>query len=536
MTRLFALLPRLRSFGAGAVSVLAFAPFGWWFILPLVFAILWHDIMRAAAEDQPKPLRGVFLTLWFFGLGHFMVGLLWMNEALLVDAAAHAWLIPFSMTLIPGFLALFLAVPGALAWRLTHAVKAETSPASTLAFLLALAGALSAGEWLRGHILTGFPWNLWATVWIDLLPVAQVSALIGPYGLGLLTLFWGLAGGWLLWQLVVMRRGFALRQAALYPFILSSLFLTASGIWGLQRIATLDDLPESDIAYRIIQPNIAQAEKWQRDKRFDHIVKAASLGWPLPDERPADKELLIWPETAVPFLWAPGDRVDQYMASLPRPGQILLSGIIRMDTDEGGSRRFYNSLARWQDGASTIVYDKKHLVPFGEYVPFGDLLRHIGLGPITRGSYTEGDGPDVVAVGHGLKALPLICYEAIFPGAVAAKAHEADFLLNITNDGWFGTSAGPWQHAAAVRFRAIETGRTILRAANTGISMVVKPNGKISQYASLHEEKSIIGRFSSNPGSVTAYMRFGDFIYAALLLIFLLVSIIYHRLRSSYSC
>jgi apolipoprotein N-acyltransferase len=345
-------------------------------------------------------------------------------------------------------------------------------------------------EFARGHVLTGFPWALQAYAWVET-PVMQLLAIGGPYLLTLATLAGGLLLGARSW-----------RVAALV-----ALCVAAGWGWGAWRLATPLPAREPAVSVRLVQPNAPQAEKWLPGKQQEFFDRHLALTAQQP--RP---DVTIWSETAVPF--ALGERPDLLAASAAAaaPGRLVL-GIVR--GEPGDPPRWFNSLAVLDTtGAPVAVYDKHHLVPFGEYIPLPRLVAALGipsLEPLTRSGFTAGTGPHLVQV-PGLPAfLPLICYEAIFPGSLEAPEGRADWLVQVTNDAWFGEASGPYQHLAQARARAIEQGLPLARAANTGVSAMIDPFGRIVASLGLGES-GIIDTLLPRALQPTPYVLLGDYL------------------------
>ena len=391
---------------------------------------------------------------------------------------------PFALGLMAAGLALFWAGAGWLGARIGQG--AWRWPAVALCFVLA--------EALRGRVLTGFPWASLGHVWIDT-PVAQLAALTGPLGLGLLT--------FLLAAAPAMARGRMLRMGAAAG---AAAAIGALWVWGAHRIAAPLPAPAHDVQLRLVQPNAPQHEKWQPGKvqmfferQLDLTAAPSPVGMPRPD-------LTIWAETAVPFLLEhPGIGLD-LIADAAAPGRAAL-GVQRVE-----SGRYFNSLAVLDRAARpTHVYDKHHLVPFGEYVPLAEALLgagYAGFAARQLSGYSPGPGPLVLDLGPLGRALPLICYEAVFPRHLRT-AERPDWILQVTNDAWFGTLSGPYQHLAQSRLRAIEQGLPLVRVANTGVSAVIGPRGQILAALPLNNMGALDHPL---PGALppTHYARVGD--------------------------
>ncbi len=463
----------------GAVAVLAFAPVHVWPVLFISFGgLVWLlDGCYASHEALGRRLSCAGFTGFCFGFGFFLAGLHWIAEAFLVEPWRHGWLIPLVMTAMPGGMALFFAAAGAGAmamWR----------PGPARVFALAIAFGLA--EYARGHVLTGLPWNLIGYGLLPEGPMMQMAALLGVYALSLMAvlLFAAPAAIW------TAKGGRSRGTAALAGVLLIALGL--GYVWGDRRLAAAPET-STDVRLRIVQANIDQADKWRPENSAEIFADYLDLTQTAGVE---DIDLVIWPETALPFYLADtSGALDALGDALPS-GTSLLVGAARVvaDRDASGTlaaRHVYNSLLVVDDhGLVRASYDKIHLVPFGEYLPFQDFLESLGVMQMTgvRGGFSEGTGPRLVHVPGAPPVRPLICYEIIFPDEVVAKAERPGWLLNITNDAWFGTSAGPYQHFHQAQVRAVEQGLPVIRAANTGISAVIDPYGRILAEIGLGEK------------------------------------------------
>ncbi|OSQ50234.1 apolipoprotein N-acyltransferase [Thalassospira alkalitolerans] len=478
---------------SGAVAVLALPPFFFLPVLPVAFALLLWSL------EGVKCNKGALSAGWWFGTGHFAAGFYWISHAFLVQPEVYGWMIPFALLGLGGGLAIFPMVAVWASWRLTHGIIGR---AVMLATLWAVA------EFLRGHILTGFPWNLLAHVWaIDPAPM-QFASVVGVYGLSVVTGLFAMLPA----TVIAGRAG---RMTAIAGILIAVLLwgggaIRLAMVGPLDAEATLaDDLP----IVQVVQPNIPQREKWLPEFQDQHFAKLLRLSRRPGDMDPARKRIVIWPETAATFFVEAQPVRRLQMASILGPDDILITGAPRTyprDTDEF---KVWNAV-QVLDASGKIIasFDKFHLVPFGEYVPFRDW---ISLPKLTAGrtDFSFGDGPKTLDVGNIPSFSPLICYEVIFPGAVIDDAHQPDWLLNITNDGWFGKSAGPYQHLAAARFRSIEEGRPMVRAAYTGVSAMYDPYGRVLATLPLSGEGVLIHPLSEVYNHTTVYYLWRDILF-----------------------
>ncbi len=444
------------AWGAGALSALAFAPFGLFPFLLLSFAAL--VLLIDGAVTTPHPVRAAALTGWAFGFGQFLVGLHWIGYAFMVDPGAHEWQIPFVAVLFPGGLALFIALACAVAatlWR--------SGPARIFLFTVCYTFA----EWLRGNVLTGFPWNVAAYGWGMVPGVLQSVALFGSYGLTLLTILLGAS----------LAEFFGPRTKWIFPAVMCGI-LALLWLGGEARLATTPTQTVPNVKIRLVQPDVPQAEKYNRQFVFRDWQRLVSLS-----EEPGEPTVIVWPEAAAsPYLLRYRQDALDRISVLTSHGVVLMAGTVRGERDDTGALHMYNSFYLFGRNARLLgTYDKFHLVPFGEFLPFEETLEKLGLSKLTgiEGSFAAGDGPHTYDVPGAGTAGPLICYEILFPGEVVGS-RRPDWLVNVTDDSWFGPWAGPRQHLLVARVRAIEEGLPVVRAANTGISAIIDPLGRIT--------------------------------------------------------
>jgi apolipoprotein N-acyltransferase len=485
---------------AGALSSLAMAPFNAWPVLFVTFPVaVW--LIDGSAAGRLRGVPAAALAGWWFGLGYFVPGLYWIGYAFLVDASTFAWLMPFAVLGLPAYLALFTAFGFALA-RLIWTRDASR--------VLALAASLTIGEWLRGHVLTGFPWNAFGYALTEPLALAQTASLIGLWGLTFLCVA-------IFASPAVLIEGASRGRKPWIAPVLALALLVAMGIFGAVRLSLNPTATVANVKLRIMQPNL------QQDVRFNYSAKAEVMRkyLTLSDRASGpqstgvrDASILIWPESAFPFfLTREADAMAQIADLLPK-GTVLITGSVRAPDLPPGVRitRAYNSIyVIDHDGSVLSAYDKLHLVPFGEYLPFQELMEKLGFEQLTKvqGGFIPGTRRRTLAIPNAPRALPLICYEAVFPGDVAPGDDRPGWIVNLTNDGWFGISTGPYQHLQQARLRAIEEGLPVVRAANTGISAVIDPLGRMVARLGLGVEGVLD---SSLPSAIqpTIYARSGD--------------------------
>ncbi|UWQ82966.1 apolipoprotein N-acyltransferase [Leisingera caerulea] len=479
------LAPAALAVGGGALLSLSLAPWHLLFGLPVALAAAGWLILQAA------PARTAALAGWLFGLGYFAFGLSWIIEPFQIDPERHAWMAPFALVFLAAGLALF--------WGVAFGLTARFSRGAWRVPVLAAVWTLA--EFARAYLLTGFPWAAFGQFWIDT-PAANLLPWIGPQGLGLLTLAAFL-------PLALIRQN---PLAAAAP-----LALCAAAVFAVPAPPQAADTGKT---VRIVQPNAPQDLKWHPDHRWEFVRRsvAFSAGEPRPD-------LIVWPETAVPQLLNYAEDTLRVISESAGGVPVLL-GIQR---EEAGA--YYNSAVLLDaDGMATATYDKAHLVPFGEYVPFGDLMARFGIYGFASqagAGYAAGPGAEVMDLPVG-SALPLICYEAVFPQDVNAARTRPQMLVQITNDAWFGTRSGPYQHLVQARMRALEQGLPMIRAANTGVSAMIAPDGSMLDSLPLGDAGYID---ASLPAALppTLYSRTGDWPVLLLCLLSAVAAIFRHR-------
>ena len=488
------------AFVAGAVSTLALPPFEFWPVLFLTFPVLVWLIDGSAAGRW-----GGFLAAasagWFFGFGYFVTGLYWIGHAFLVDATTFGWLLPFAVTALPAGLAVFTALGFGVARLLWLRGPLR---------VLALAVALTAVEWLRGHVLSGFPWNAYGYALTGPLALAQAASVMGLWGLTFFSVAIFASPATLADEPADTRR----RWLPLALGVATLVLFAAFGAWRLSKTPTTF---VDNVRLRIMQPNLPQDEKFNFAARQKIMERYLSLSDRATGPQTAgmrDVTHLIWPESAFPFFLTRDPEALAQIANLLPPGTVLMTGAARYAEPPPGGRRprAYNSVyVIDHDGAVLSVYDKVHLVPFGEYLPFQSALEKLGLMQLTKmpGGFLSGDRHRAYDVPGAPRFLPLICYEIVFPGAVVPGGERPGWLLNVTNDAWFGISPGPYQHFQQARVRAIEEGLPLVRAANNGIFAVVDPVGRIVKQLPLGAE-GVLDAPLPRPTAPSIYARFGD--------------------------
>lgn len=467
---------------AGGASALAMPPF---FAFPVLFltlpVLIW--LLDGASEGDGgrvwPALRAAFLIGWSFGAGYFLAGTYWIGAPFLVEFDTFGWAMPFALVLFPAGLALFPALACA-------AARALWKPGWRRIAALALAWTLLAI--LRGHIFTGLPWNLIGYGFTGSPQLLQSVSVIGIYGLTLLGFLLAAAPA----VLADGTGGSGIRRPWMFPALMLGLFvmLFAGGAW---RLSASQENYVDGVSLRIVHPNIAQSEKWKPENRnriLELMLELSDRAVSPEHSGVQDATVLIWPEVALPFLLLEdANALSSIAALLPHQTRLFTGAIIREPGAPPTAGKFYNSIAViGPEGQLQARYDKAHLVPFGEFLPFQSWLESIGLRQLTRlrGGFTPGPGPRTLRVEGVPPFSPLVCYEAIFSGQVTAPGNRPAWLLNVTNDAWFGNSTGPRQHFQQALVRAVEEGLPLVRAANAGLSAVIDPYGRMIRHMGMN--------------------------------------------------
>ncbi len=497
----------LAAMAAGGVSALALAPFNafplLWVTIP-VFVWLIDGAAKTAEKRRGRAFLAGAVTGWCFGLGYFLGGLWWIGAAFLVDGDQFAWLMPIAVAILPAGLALFWGLGAgvaALVWR------------PGWSRILVFAAALSAVEWLKGHILTGFPWNAFGYTLTPAPVMMQSAALIGLWGLTLAALIIFAAPA-ALWPAAPQGR----RGAWAFTAFAAALLGLHVG-YGAIRLA-LAESPTGGPSVRIVQPALDQSEKWQVENEDEIVARYLALSRTVSEAGRdlGDVTVLVWPESAFPFLLTDRPDVLSAIADLLPDGTTLVTGAVRADEPAADSIKAFNSVLVIDDrGTITAAYDKVQLVPFGEYLPLRPIFDWLGIRQLI--ALPEGFSPGAarltLTVPGAAPFAPLICYEIIFPGAVLATGLRPGWILNLTNDTWFGDTPGPYQHFLQGRVRAVEEGLPLVRAANSGISGIVDAYGRTVASLGLEVAGIIDGNIPKGV-ALTWYTRWGDGLFLGL--------------------
>lgn len=450
------------SFLMGMMLTLGFAPFH--FVPAALAAFIVFMLLLRGRQG-----KSAFAIGWWFAFGHFTTGLYWIAIALNIDNGAFGWMIPFAVGLLPAYIALYY---GAASYCVTRWFRHPLALAPAFAVFWCVA------EWLRAHAIYGFPWNLTGYVWSFSTLTLQPAAIFGVYGMSLLFV-WAAASCAVFFARDIAPRNRIIAIAA--PLIL------LCGLWGWgalrleQPQEVQQEAPQKPVVVRLVQANIEQTLKWQRDHLVNGFLMHLALSEAV-NENGVKPDYIIWPETAMPFDMKPGPGWFEALAKVAPETGSLITGAVRVEQSPEGYAAFNSVYAVKPTQHIVSVYDKNVLVPFGEFVPFRFVLQWFGVEKITQGigDFSRGQGAAIMNVeGQAPHVQPLICYEAIFPEFRVDEGQEKpDWLLNITNDAWFGRSIGPYQHLQMARFRSVERGIPMVRVANTGVSAVFDAFGR----------------------------------------------------------
>ena len=471
---IYSLSPRvlaILAFISGALGALALPPFGLWpfMALPLsAFAVLLIFEIPFASFIQ---------RAFLIGFGYFIAGLWWLGVAFFVEPDQFAWALPLGVLGLPAVLALF-PLAGLIIARALVRIKLPAWPALII--------GLGISEWMRGFLFTGFPWNSFGIAFASNLSLMQMASLVGQNGLDVLAIMILSSPAFLF---LARRKG----EVGVALLLLLALFS-----FGQIRLINATDEFVPHVRLRILQPDVPLDDKFSGENAAEimqsYLTLSTKGSYPARDGMIGITHL-IWPETAFPFLVDESPEARAQIASILPEGAALITGAVRRERNQFGNSIFYNSILVMDDQGAVLSHaDKVHLVPFGEYLPFADWLEKLGIKQFvsTPGGFSAGVRRVMLQAPNLPLFAPLVCYEAIFSGAVVPSGSiRPELLINVTNDGWFGLTPGPAQHFALARLRAVEEGLPLVRAANNGISAVVDPYGRMIASLGLGEKGTL---------------------------------------------
>lgn len=493
-------------FGLGVLAVGALPPY---YFLPCLFLAFSGLMVRLNRSETKKD--AAFTGFWF-GFGFFSIGLSWVCNALMIEGMGFEALAPLPLI---GF-----GLWGGL-FPMAACVIASFFPKG-IRRLIAFGAAWGITEWVRSWLFTGFPWNLIASVWSNWPVMLQTASLWGAFGLSAISVFMAALPG--------MIKGRSWKN--LWPAYLSLLVLSVLWGYGYSRLNSAPDISDTinGVKVRLVQPNIPQGKKWDIDEAEQNLMKLVHLS------RAAGSNKLshvIWPETATNFLLLENEFARGMVVSALTPSSILLAGSFRTEKDETNNKlKLFNSIVVLNDvGIELGHYDKTHLVPFGEYVPLAKyfpFMREVVPLPM---DLSKGKGIKTTVVPRTLPVGMLVCYEVIFPGHVADKKTRPYWLVNVTNDGWYGISAGPYQHFASAQMRSVEEGLPLARSANTGISGMIDAYGRVTASLELGKQGYVDAGLPRRTDEPTFYAQYGNKVPLLFCLISLILAAIPYKIR-----
>ncbi len=495
----------------GALSALSFAPF---YIFPFLIVCYPLFMLMSIISDQPKY---AFYKGFAFGFGHFFAGLYWIGNSVIVEADIPNWVGPIMVTFIAIYLSLF---PGLVAYVLKYIHRNHTVSKNLLNISISFIVLWSFSEWLRGMLFTGFPWNLMGYIWGFSDIMLQSTAIWGIYGLGLITLilsilaFFALVNRWRIISAPVVILGII----GLYSF-------------GSSRLPETIEYVEQ-VNLKVVQANIQQKDKWPYENWSKNLITHMDMS---DDNKAENKDIIIWPETAVIYSISEEPLRRDVMSSILNEEDILLTGFPRRQRDPDQTRIFNSLIAINKEGNIEGIYDKSHLVPFGEYIPsfITNIMIPLGLDKMFTGGqgFSHGEGIKTLNIDGMPSVGVLICYEIIFPGQVTDPENRPDWLLNITNDAWYGESTGPYQHVLQTRVRAIEEGLPLVRSASTGISAIIDPYGRIVDQIGLNKRGVVEGALPQKLLERTLYSFLKEWIFTCIGVTLIIANIVLLRRR-----
>lgn len=485
--------PKILLFLAGGISTFALPPYYHIWILLLTFMALSFFLQQAESYKQS------FVFGYWFGFGFFAAGLSWLANALAMDIVSFGCLIPIALGASGAFFGLFFGVPALLSHYFKNVYSKIIIFAVSIAFF----------EWIRSFLFTGFPWNLWGSVFAFNHLWLQSASIFGTYGLSVFLI------------MIMMFPSAVLtvphKKNAFMGIGLSLLIVVTMLCFGFWRTAKLDNDNKSEISIRIVQPSIPQNLKWSKEdleQNFaDYIELSQAKGF-------ETANVVIWGETASTFpLALSSSRMLQILPAIPDDGFLITGSIDYFPA--GDDWQPVNAGLVFQHGKGLIAnYAKSHLVPFGEYIPFRRYLPE-SLRPITGfiSDFKAGNGVQSFSTDKLPPFGLLICYEVIFPAEVVDKNNRPQWLINLTNDGWYGKSSGPYQHLVTAQLRAVEEGLTVVRAANSGVSAIISRSGKVLNQIGLHERGNLDAFLPKDLEILTPYSKHNNLYLFALLLL-----------------
>ncbi len=498
----------------GALTSLSLPPFNYIIINFITFSLLFAFLIKRSKETKNKKI--FFFYGWLYGFGYFITNLYWISISLTFDES-FKFLIPVTLILIPAFLALFYGLVSFLFFIF------KTKKIISSFFLFSLIFGLI--EYVRGSILTGFPWNLIAYSFSNHLEILNITSIIGTYGFNLFCI-----------SLFISPAVFILRDTR-FDIGVCVIFLLLTITFYLYGIQSKKGFAEAKInsldhKVRVIGSNIKLDRFYSNIDTITAIEDLIELSEPDKNK----KIIFVWPEGILPGISQ--EKIVDYkwlFESHFNENHLLVLGINSKSVDKGVVK-YFNSLSVYDHSLNLLnSYDKINLVPFGEFLPLENILKNIGFKTLANNyqSYSKGNERDIIKISNNnlsLKFLPLICYEIIYSGNIF-KNSDFDFIINISEDGWFGQSVGPKQHFIHSIYRAIESGKYVLRSANNGISAIINPLGDIEQEVSFNETGYIdLSQFKKT--QPTVFSKYGNKVFGLIILLYIFLFFSFNRINN----
>ena len=480
----------------------------------LTFSLFYILLIKIFEVSKSKKL--FFLYGWLFGLGYFISNLYWISISLTFDES-FKFLIPMSIVLIPAFLALFYGLVSFLFLIL----KPKKNLSSFFLFSL-IFGTI---EFIRGTIMTGFPWNLIVYSFSKHIEILSITSIIGTYSFNLFCISLFASTSFL-----ILRDSKKEIIVCILFFIITLFFY----FFGSQRLEKFNNIEVNNLDYKLraISANVSIDRFYKDTEPVSVITDLIEISSPQNNE----KTIFIWPEGILPNISQ--DQLKEYKFLFENEfneNHLLVIGINEIKK-EGQITKYYNSFTIYDHNLEILnSYNKVNLVPFGEFLPFEKLLSLGGLKTITNNyqSYSKGEKRDVIEVNKinfSVRLLPLICYEIIYTGNIF-NDRDFDFIVNISEDGWFGQSIGPHQHFTHSIYRAIESGKYVLRSSNNGITAIVNPLGVVEEQVDLNQS-GFVDLFETKKIEPTIFSKYGNKIFAIVILLYIFLIFSFNRIEN----
>lgn len=448
----------IKTFLFGLLAGLSFPPLYFVVFLPLSFCYLLTKIENATSN------KNAFSSGLIFGFGYFLVQLYWISFSLLVDIKTYFWLIPFAISIIPLMCGAFIGLTTVMLYFLIKKFNIKNRCIITILFAILYVFF----EYLRGLI---FPWNLFSYIVGFSNILMQPVSIINIYFYDVILVFL-LCFGYVFFSYkdknIIVNKKY---KNYVYIYFIIILMIVLFGFVRLQNANNKN----FNINVKLVQANIKQNLKWDKNEIKNNLQKYINLS---EDDY---SDIIIWSESSIPYIVNKNTKIDFIN------NKVLITGAIRGEFKDNKLNKIWNSIFIFNDGKVENYYDKHILVPFGEYIPFSKYLPFVKK--ITNGNidFSSGNMYNNIKI-KDINFNPIICYEIAFPNYVAKKSKKADIILNLTNDGWFGISSGPYQHLVASRFRAVENKIPVIRVSNSGITAYIDEYGRIVKKINLNIE------------------------------------------------